>query len=348
MKHHREPAAKGACGMPIWIIAVVAFVCVVARPSWSAEWERIAEEEARIVFYPPGLSDGTFKKRDQTYANEEYAYWRGIGGMPRAEIYYSRLFPDRVYKREWKLEAVTRGWNFFKDKVLKNSKINRTSNVVSSIGYQQFTADDLHCISFLQSWGPHTGYDNDIGIPRYHIYGYYCDRSALSEATVKAVLSGIGVRGHKVPAKPSGHGVVKQEGDIRAADPSKKIGEEHRRLSRSQVRSLLLGNTEVGVLRRPSKPAVEGYSGQTYKAYYQDNNTVWYKLDAADDIKRWVWGIKETGVVCRGPKRRESWCRAITPDGAGGYKAVGFRTGNLRYQFRVEKGLFGLSEHLLK
>ncbi len=128
------------------------------------------------------------------------------------------------------------------------------------------------------------------------------------------------------------------------------LGEEQRGLSRSEVRSLLLGNTEVGVLRRPSRPEVEGYSGQTYKAYYQDNKTVWYKLDAADDIKRWDWGILKTGVVCRGPEIRAklAWCRAITPDGAGGYKGIGFRSGNLRYQFRVEKGLFGLPEHLLK
>ena len=133
------------------------------------------------------------------------------------------------------------------------------------------------------------------------------------------------------------------------AQTKTSLGEEQRRLSRSEVRSLLLGNTEVGVLRRPTRPEVEGYSGQTYKAYYQDNNTVWYKLDAADDFKRWDWGIQETGVVCRGPEMGvQSWCRAITPDGAGGYKAIGFRTGNFRYQFRVEKGLFGLPEHLLK
>ncbi len=133
------------------------------------------------------------------------------------------------------------------------------------------------------------------------------------------------------------------------AQTKTSLGQEQPRLSRSEVRSLLLGNTEVGVLRRPTRSAIEGYSGQTYKAYYQDKNTVWYKLDAADDIKRWDWGILKTGVVCRGPDMGgQAWCRAIAPDGAGRYKAVGFRTGNLRYQFRVEKGLFGLPEHLLK
>ena len=130
--------------------------------------------------------------------------------------------------------------------------------------------------------------------------------------------------------------------------PKTSLWEEQRELSRSEVRSLLLGNTEVGLLKRPSRPSVEGDEGQAYKAFYRDHYTVWYKLDDSEEIKRWVWKVTEVGVLCRGPSFRQSWCRAITTDGAGGYKAVGFRTGNLRYQFRVEKGLFGLPEHLLK
>ena len=130
--------------------------------------------------------------------------------------------------------------------------------------------------------------------------------------------------------------------------PKTSLWEEQRELSRSEVRSLLLGNTEVGLLKRPSRPSVEGDEGQAYKAFYRDHNTVWYKLDDSDEIKRWVWKVTEVGVLCRGPSFRQNWCRAITTDGAGGYKAVGFRSGNLRYQFRVEKGLFGLPEHLLK
>ncbi len=48
-------------------------------------------------------------------------------------------------------------------------------------------------------------------------------------------------------------------------------------------------------------PAVEGNSGQTYKAYYPDTKTVWYKLDDNDDIERWFWDVRVTGVLCRGP-----------------------------------------------
>lgn len=134
-----------------------------------------------------------------------------------------------------------------------------------------------------------------------------------------------------------------------------ETGEEQRRLSAgevgsllsaSEVRSLLMFNTEIGTLNRPSKSTVEGYSGQTYEAYYQDKSTVWYKLDNSDKIKLWFWTVTENGVLCRGPSFRQTWCRAIAPDGAGGYKAVGFRSGKFRYQFRVKKGLSSLRKNL--
>ena len=125
--------------------------------------------------------------------------------------------------------------------------------------------------------------------------------------------------------------------------------DEQRELSRSEVLLLLVGNTEIGILKRPSNPEIEGNQDQAYKAFYRDFNTVWYMLDDSDEIKRWVWKVKRnTGVLCRGPSFSQTWCRAIVPDGTGGYEAVGFRTGNLRYQFRVEKGLFGLPEKLRK
>ncbi len=116
------------------------------------------------------------------------------------------------------------------------------------------------------------------------------------------------------------------------------------RLSASEVESLLLFNTEIGTLNLPSRSVVEGNSGQTYEAYYQDKNRVWYALDK-HKIELWFWTITEDGVLCRGPSFDENWCRAIAPDGAGGYKAVGFRTGKIRYQFRVEKGLSSFPKH---
>ena len=131
--------------------------------------------------------------------------------------------------------------------------------------------------------------------------------------------------------------------------PKTSLGEENSRLSRSEVLLLLVGNTEIGILKRPSNPEIEGNPDQAYKAFYRDFNTVWYTLDDSDEIERWVWKVNwNTGVLCRGPSFSQTWCRAIVPDGAGGYEAVGFRTGNLRYKFHIEKGLFGLPDNLLK
>ena len=165
--------------MPKWIIAVVALTCVLARPGWSAEWERIAEEEARIVFYPPGLSSGEFRKRSETYSNMEWAMWRGFGGMPRAEVSLNMLFPGRHYTREWKLEAITHNWNFFKDKNLQISNTNRTSTKLGSIQYQKFAVEDLICISFFHGWGSREGGDRgDINVCMANSYlQLRCDSS---------------------------------------------------------------------------------------------------------------------------------------------------------------------------
>ena len=56
----------------------------------------------------------------------------------------------------------------------------------------------------ISSWrGSRDGGDlNIVYESPYHIFGYYCDMSALSDRTVNGVLKGIGVRGHKVPANP--------------------------------------------------------------------------------------------------------------------------------------------------
>ena len=229
--------------MSKYITVLVALSCVVASPVWGAEWERIAEEVARIVFYPPGLSGGEFKKRGQTYFNEEWAIWRGVGTMPRAEIYLAMLFPDRIYNSKWKLENVTRRWNFLKKKHLNFADQNTSSNVVGSIRYQHFSADNLHCVSFLQGWGEPSGWDNDrVGEPRNHLYGYYCDMSVLSDGTVKTILSRIGWRGYKVPAKPessSAKAAAAAEGSERQeiAAKAKKSAQETTKTKTSSSKS---------------------------------------------------------------------------------------------------------------
>ena len=122
------------------------------------------------------------------------------------------LFPGRYYTREWKLETVTQKWNFLKNKNITVSNKNEINTVLGSIKYQNFVVANLRCVSFIHSWGPISARDthNTYVRPR-HIYGYYCDKSALSENTVNAVLSGIGVRGYRVPPKPKPKALTEQE-----------------------------------------------------------------------------------------------------------------------------------------
>ena len=184
-------------------VVTAAFTWIIAGPAWGNEWKSIAEEDSKIVLYAPGVSGGAFQKRSQTYRNEDYAYWRGSGGMPVVEIYLSRLWPDRIYRTKHDLSRLARQWNLLSGKNLEFTGAETTKNAVGRVEYGRFTADGFHCFSFLQGWGSSDQWDNDQGVPPNYLTGYYCDRSALSDDTVKAVLSGIGVRGSKVPAKPA-------------------------------------------------------------------------------------------------------------------------------------------------
>ena len=299
--------------MPKWIIAIVVLVCVVARPGWSAEWERIAEEEARIVFYPPGLSSGEFRKRGQIYFNEEWAMWRGFGGMPRAEVYLQMLFPGRYYNREWKLEAITHNWGFFDDKKLEISNKNRRSTRLGSIRYQQFVVEDLHCVAFLHGWGPTGGSDTgEIGEPPHHINGYYCDRSALSKDTVKAVLSGIGVRGHRVPPKPEAsterESILQNRAQVLPPNAQRGFDE-------------YLSSPKYGDFKAFAVDRIRGRWGRSW-GYYDPNAAIHRALELCRERSQEciLWAVGNTVVARISPEQVEaatalaSWENALGPD----------------------------------
>ena len=52
----------------------------------------------------------------------------------------------------------------------------------------------------------------------------------------------------------------------------------------------------------------------------------------------WDWLIDDNGNLCRGSQAGESSCRSIESVGDNSYRAVGFRTGALRYEFSMEEG----------
>ncbi len=183
-----------------FVIAIAAFVLAPATASWGAEWSSVTERRSRIVLEAPGLSDGTFAKRGQYWGNEESAFWRGgSGGMPLAEVYVRMLAPDRIYRTGPDLEKSTRQWNFLKQKDLEFAGEKTTRSEIGVVRHERFTANGLHCVSFLHTWGSSGGWDNDQGVPPNYLVGYYCDRGPLTDATVTAILGGIGVRGYYLP-----------------------------------------------------------------------------------------------------------------------------------------------------
>ena len=111
------------------------------------------------------------------------------------------------------------------------------------------------------------------------------------------------------------------------------------RLSRAELLKLLISNTEVGIVRRPSSAGAEGASGEGYRAYYLSADSVLYKRDSAQSAEHWDWGVRTSGALCRGPQMGiASWCRYVERLDNGRYRAVGFRSGNLRYEFKVLEG----------
>ncbi len=192
------------------LVALAAVLWVAAAPARGAEWAPVAEDESRIVFAVSGLSAGAFYKRDQPWGNEARAFWRGAGGMPRAEIYLLLLSPNRIIRTDHDLAELTGQWRFLDARGLAAGEM--TAGVVGGLRYLRFGGDDLHCVSFLRAWGSSAIWDNDRGVPPNHLTGYYCDRQPLSDATVKAILGAIGVRGYGVPERALA-------GPIEALDP---------------------------------------------------------------------------------------------------------------------------------
>lgn len=319
----------------------------IASSGVSSRWQDLSPKDTTTVFLADELDMELrfMRYRASLELNREFerGRWTGPGGRyPRLYLRLESLYPGYYFDKDiTPIRNIIKRNKRFQDHGVEYGERGTVANKLGLANYETFQSGDLYCFLIRQGFGEAWSGDNKI------LSGYYCDTTPVGNFPdrVQLVLKRIGVKGEGIPDADTGASNTGSAGKTTGSNETSKTYAE---LSASEVLSLLWGNTEVGVLSRPSKRAVEGNSGQTYKAYYRDRTTVWYKLDGNDDVKRWVWEVRATGVLCRGPSFAQTWCRAITPDSAGGYEATGFRTGNLRYQFRIEKGLFGISEELLK
>lgn len=108
------------------------------------------------------------------------------------------------------------------------------------------------------------------------------------------------------------------------------------RLSPEQIKKLLIGKIEEGKIVIPTLPE-EGNENTWYDAYYFSDGTMLYRRVNAKDAYEWVWYIDKNGNLCRGVSGNCT-CRTIESIGENCYRAVGFKTGTVRYTFSTKRG----------
>jgi hypothetical protein len=109
------------------------------------------------------------------------------------------------------------------------------------------------------------------------------------------------------------------------------------RLSPQQIKKLLVGKIEQGKIAIPTLPE-EGNENTWYDAYYFSDGTMLYRRANAKDAYKWVWYIDKNGNLCRGVSGNCT-CRTIESIGENHYRAVGFKTGTVRYIFHIKPGI---------
>jgi hypothetical protein len=125
----------------------------------------------------------------------------------------------------------------------------------------------------------------------------------------------------------------------RILDPSTVAGtlDKPIRLSPEQIKKLLIGKIEQGKIVIPTL-AEEGNENTWYDAYYFSDGTMLYRRANAKDAYEWVWYIDKNGNLCRGVAGNCT-CRTIESIGDNHYRAVGFKTGTIRYTFSTKHGI---------
>lgn len=198
------------------VVAVIWFAaCAGSGTSTSGEWGPIPAEEASLVLYAPGLDSPrvSFKRKTKDMKIYELGHWRPASGTAaEARIILFRFSPvapsGMTFVREPPLEERVRRW--FRSETIEMGAAGKHRNVLGSLEYTRFTRDGAtQCVFFRQfgdTYSDQRGYfsDGSTGHGDIMIRGYYCVAPfhELSQSTIDGFLSGIGLKGFGVPAKP--------------------------------------------------------------------------------------------------------------------------------------------------
>ncbi len=161
----------------------------------AVDLPRRLPEEGSIWFDVPGLKWRETTKNETASSRYEVMFLKGDRGMyPRAEIFYTMLFPGYVYRDKRDLEASTGRWNFLEDEDLKFAAEKEQLNGLGRVVYRRFSTTSASCFAFQSYFGVESGGRNNWGVPMESVEGYYCDRSPFDDALIEAALSTLDVR----------------------------------------------------------------------------------------------------------------------------------------------------------
>ena len=197
-KHDRQRGSLQGLGM-LWRLMLTALVVSLASTETHAGWTAISEEDAKLVFYGPGLESALVTREMKAFAvgTFEYAGWRTFSKpFAIAELLYMGGGPQ-TFIRMRRIKQLLDDFIYFENRKLNFHDEGTVKNILGKITYRKFTADDLECVGFSQKIKRALAYVDRA------IYGYYCvgPNTSLPQNTIEAVLQGIGVKDIKVPSR---------------------------------------------------------------------------------------------------------------------------------------------------
>jgi hypothetical protein len=180
------------------LVLLVSLAALAGRPAASDEWIPIGEEQARLSYDVPGLSNAVVQHAAQKMelGIAEICIWKSrTGDFPRGEVYAEVLQHNVRYTKRIDLEDVTTGWNFLKDKSLQFGARSSYWNHMGQGRYREFTFEHHECVAFYQFWGS-VAETRGVDAGTRMLLGYYCHPAgaSLGQATIDGLLDSLRMR----------------------------------------------------------------------------------------------------------------------------------------------------------
>ena len=177
----------------------------------AAEWEDMSAADSSLVLLAPGLpTRGTLYRR-QVLGFEhtmELGDWRAESGRyPAAQLLLIQIGGEHFFSSGGLLSLTDRLEKMFPNITLEFGESGTDENAIGELEFQSYTANGLHqCVYSRQFAGP-LAVDGlaggGVSLGQLRVDAWYClnTGAVLTPSTMKAFLSGLGVKGWGVPAK---------------------------------------------------------------------------------------------------------------------------------------------------